>query len=99
MLSAEDVCVGDVLVWGTVLAMAWGGPLGIEAWRIVIQDHHRPLWLAPGEPVHCRQRATASTPNPLAGVVGSGSPVGDRATNLRQLVRRVAAESARRQRR
>ncbi len=99
MLSAEDVCVGDVLVWGTVVAKAWGGALGIEAWRVVIEDRHRPLWLAPDEPIHCRQRAPASSPTGLDGVVGSGPYAADRATTLRQLVRRAAAESTRRKRR
>lgn len=51
-LTAEEVTPGDVLAWGTVLAKAWGGPLGIEAWRLVIEGQHRPLWLARGEIVH-----------------------------------------------
>ncbi|MBZ0230912.1 MAG: hypothetical protein K8M05_01050 [Deltaproteobacteria bacterium] len=51
-LTAEEVSPGDVLAWGTVLAKAWGGPLGIEAWRLVIEGQHRPLWLARGEIVH-----------------------------------------------
>lgn len=55
-LTAEEVTPGDVLAWGTVLAKAWGGPLGIDAWRLVIADRHRPLWLTPGEIVHRRGR-------------------------------------------
>ncbi len=99
VLSAEDVSVGDVLVWGKVLAKAWGGALGIEAWRVVIEDRHRPLWLAPDEPVHCRQRGPQAPPATLAGVVGSGPSASDRASNLRQLVTRAAAETTRRKRR
>lgn len=55
-LTAEEVTPGDVLPWGTVLAKTWGGPLGIEAWRLVIADRHRPLWLARREIVYRRGR-------------------------------------------
>ena len=57
-LTADEVEPGDVLAWGTVLAKAWGGPIGIEAWRLVIEGQHKPLWLAKGEIVHRRARTT-----------------------------------------
>jgi len=69
-LTADEVATGDVLVWGTVLAKAWGGPLGIEAWRVVIEGQHRPLWLGKGEIVHRRAR-TKRAPAQMVGVVGS----------------------------
>lgn len=69
-LTADEIAPGDVLAWGTVLAKAWGGPLGIGAWRIVIEGQHKPLWLGKREIVHrrahARRRAAA-----VNGVVGS----------------------------
>jgi hypothetical protein len=69
-LTADEVAPGDVLAWGTVLAKAWGGPVGIEAWRLVIEGQIKPLWLVKGEVVHRRARARRE-PAQVAGVVGS----------------------------
>jgi hypothetical protein len=69
-LTAEEIGVGDVLAHGTVLAKAWGGPLGIEAWRVVIEGQVKPLWLVKGEVVHRRARARRR-PSPVIGVTGN----------------------------
>lgn len=69
-LTAEEVAPGDVLAWGTVLAKAWGGPIGIEAWRLVIEGQHKPVWLLKGEIVHRRARATRKA-SAVSGVVAS----------------------------
>ena len=59
-LTADEVVPGDVLAWGTVLAKEWGGPIGIEAWRFVIEGQHKPLWLLKGEIVHRRARVVVA---------------------------------------
>lgn len=69
-LTADEVVPGDVLAWGTVLAKAWGGPIGIEAWRIVIEGQVKPLWLVKGEIVHRRAREKLAA-GAVDGVVGS----------------------------
>lgn len=69
-LTADEVAVGDVLAYGTVLAKAWGGPLGIDAWRLVIEGQVKPLWLGKREIVHRRARASRR-PSPVTGVIGS----------------------------
>lgn len=69
-LTADEVAPGDVLAWGTVLAKVWGGPIGIEAWRLVIEGQVKPLWLVKGEIVHRRARAKRA-PAQVTGVVGS----------------------------
>jgi hypothetical protein len=69
-ITVEEIAPGDVLAWGTVLAKAWGGPIGINAWRVVIEGQMKPLWLAPDEIVHRRARAKRR-PTPVIGVVGS----------------------------
>ncbi len=69
-LTAEEVAPGDVLAWGTVLAKAWGGPIGIEAWRLVIEGQLKPVWLLKGEVVHRRARATRKS-SAVSGVVAS----------------------------
>jgi hypothetical protein len=69
-ITVEEIAPGDVLAWGTVLAKAWGGPLGIAAWRVVIEGQHKPLWLAPDEIVHRRARAKRRAAT-VVGVVGS----------------------------
>lgn len=69
-ITVEEIAPGDVLAWGTVLAKAWGGPVGIHAWRVVIEGQHKPLWLVPDEIVHRRARAKRGV-TPVVGVVGS----------------------------
>jgi len=69
-LTADEVAPGDVLAWGTVLSKSWGGPIGIDAWRIVIEGQVKPLWLVKGEVVHRRARARLAS-EAVTGVVGS----------------------------
>lgn len=69
-LTADEVVPGDVLAWGTVLAKAWGGPIGLDAWRIVIAGQVKPLWLVKGEVVHRRAHERLASPA-VDGVVGS----------------------------
>ncbi len=69
----EELGPGDLLPWGVVREKTWGGPLGIDAWRVVVRDQHRPIWLQRRRTVICRR---ACTPTPastaVSGVVASG---------------------------
>jgi hypothetical protein len=82
---AEDVGPGDLLPWGVVSEKTWGGPIGIDAWRVVVREQVKPIWLKARRPVICRRAATpAAAMTHVQGVVAS-SPT--RADSLRGAIR------------
>lgn len=70
---AVDLHLGDVLVAGQILAKAWGGPVGLDAWRFVVDGILSPLWLASDKTVLCR-RARAQLPRPVVPGIVAGDP-------------------------
>lgn len=69
----EELGPGDLLPWGVVREKTWGGPIGIDAWRVVVREQHRPIWLKARRTVICRRACTPATDSPtVSGVVASG---------------------------
>jgi hypothetical protein len=68
--SCNEAGVLGVLpgVIGVVQARAWGGHLGIEAWRFTIADCHRPVWIRACAKLVCR-RGTVGATGPLVDAV------------------------------
>jgi hypothetical protein len=67
----EDIGPGDLLPWGVVREKTWGGPVGIDAWRVVVNGHHRPLWLKAKREVMCRRAFERADAAKVAGIVAS----------------------------
>ena len=44
--SAVDLRPGDEIALGRILEKSWGGPLGLDAWRLIVEGLVRPVWLA-----------------------------------------------------
>lgn len=89
----EDIEAGDLLPWGVVREKLWGGPIGIDAWRVVIAGKLRPVWLKPRRTVICRRAyVRAQVATPVTGVVASGPP---RADDLRGRIRSFVLRQAR----
>lgn len=89
----EELGPGDLLPWGVVREKTWGGPLGIDAWRIVVSDQHRPVWLKTKRAVICRRAYTpAAASTAVSGVVANG-PV--RVGEIRARIRYYLARGAR----
>lgn len=69
--APEEIGPGDLLPWGVVREKTWGGPVGIDAWRVVVVGHHRPLWLKAKREVICRRAFERGEPANVAGIVAS----------------------------
>lgn len=80
----EDVGPGDLLPWGVVRERTWGGPIGIDAWRIIVKGRHRPVWLQPKRGVICRRAFVRGESAEVLGVIGTDPK---RATELTARVR------------
>jgi hypothetical protein len=92
--APEDIEAGDLLPWGVVREKTWGGPIGIDAWRVVVSGKVRPVWLKPKRTVICRRAFERSAVEaPVAGVIASGPP---RADDLRSRIRHYVLRQARR---
>lgn len=90
---AEDVGPGDLLPWGVVQEKTWGGPIGIHAWRVVVREQVKPIWLKAKRPVICRRACTpAATATAVEGVVAS-APM--RSGDLRSVIRSYISRNAR----
>ena len=88
----EDIGPGDLLPWGVVREKMWGGPLGIDAWRVVVSDQVAPVWLKPKRTVICRRAKTPYAAATVTGVVGSNP---ERADDLRVRIRHFVLRQAR----
>jgi len=85
----ESIAVGDQIHLGgprTVLAKHWGGPIGVDAWRFLVDGVVPPVWVRPGRalPV-CPARDAAPAPW-LDAVIASQAEVPDVRVTTRALV-------------
>lgn len=88
----EDIGPGDLLPWGVVRDKTWGGPVGIDAWRVVVTGHHRPLWLKAKREIICRRAFERAAPANVVGIVASDPR---RAESLGHRVRTYVTRHAR----
>lgn len=68
---AIDLYPGHALVAGAIIAKAWGGPVGIDAWRFVLDTSPTPMWLPADMTVLCRRAHVRTAHRNLPGVLAA----------------------------
>ena len=71
--SAVDLRPGDEIALGRILEKSWGGPLGLDAWRLIVEGLVRPVWLASDQFLLARPTRVGPSAPIIAGVFGGAS--------------------------